>query len=92
MAELTRTWKGRFEFIPVLSEEPTDSDWQGRRGLVTEFLMPDVPNLANCHAYLCGPPPMLDAAITMLKAAGISADHIHFDKFLDKSHLAKTKG
>jgi hypothetical protein len=32
---------------------------------------------------------MLDAAIEVLKGAGISSDHIHFDKFLDKSHLAK---
>ncbi|MGB5234175.1 MAG: hypothetical protein WBN85_03215, partial [Candidatus Macondimonas sp.] len=51
----------------------------------------EVADLATCHAYMCGPPPMLDAAIEVLKQAGISHDHIHFDKFLDKSHLAKAQ-
>jgi len=40
---------------------------------------------------MCGPPPMLDAATAVLKKAGVSADHIHSDKFLDKSYLAKTR-
>lgn len=89
MARIAAQWKGRFRFIPVLSNEPEDSDWTGPRGLVTEFLTQEVPDLGTCHAYMCGPPPMLDAAIEVLKGAGISSDHIHFDKFLDKSHLAK---
>jgi len=91
MAQIASQWKGTFRFIPVLSNEPEDSDWTGPRGLVTEFLSREVADLATCHAYMCGPPPMLDAAIEVLKQAGISADHIHFDKFLDKSHLAKTQ-
>lgn len=91
MDEIKRNWQGKFEFIPVLSEEPEDSGWQGRRGFVTEYLEKDVPNLASYHAYMCGPPPMLDAAMVILKKAGISPDHIHSDKFLDKSHLAKTR-
>lgn len=91
MEEIKRNWQGKFEFIPVLSEEPEDSDWLGRRGFVTEYLEKDVPNLAAHHVYMCGPPPMLDAATVVLKKAGISPDHIHSDKFLDKSHLAKTR-
>ncbi len=91
MAQIASQWKGTFRFIPVLSNEPEDSDWTGPRGLVTEFLSREIADLATCHAYMCGPPPMLDAAIEVLKQAGISAEHIHFDKFLDKSHLAKTQ-
>lgn len=31
-------WNGAFQFVPVLSSEPADSDWRGARGLVTEHL------------------------------------------------------
>jgi propane monooxygenase reductase component len=33
------------------------------------------------QAYLCGPPPMIDAAIPVLVGKGISEDRIFFDKF-----------
>jgi CDP-4-dehydro-6-deoxyglucose reductase len=38
MAGLTQNWAGDFSFTPVLSEEPEGSDWDGARGLVTEWL------------------------------------------------------
>ena len=41
---------------------------------------------ADTQAYLCGPPPMIDAALPVLAALGIDPQHIHFDKFLDGSH------
>jgi ferredoxin-NADP reductase len=34
------------------------------------------------EAYLCGPPPMIDAAIEMLKTAGCKERHIYFDRFV----------
>ncbi|HJO35704.1 MAG TPA: 2Fe-2S iron-sulfur cluster binding domain-containing protein [Gammaproteobacteria bacterium] len=89
MAQIAEQWQGRFEFVPVLSEEPEDSDWPGRRGLVTAFLQEGGRNLSEYHAYMCGPPPMLDAAIAELQAQGIGPANIHFDKFLDKSHAAR---
>ncbi len=79
--------KENFEFIPVLSEEPEDSDWKGRRGMVTEFVTEAVPDVKACQAYLCGPPPMVDAAIATLGEQGLGEDAIFFDKFLDASHL-----
>jgi propane monooxygenase reductase subunit len=33
------------------------------------------------QAYLCGPPPMIDAALPVLARKGISEDRIFFDKF-----------
>jgi NAD(P)H-flavin reductase/ferredoxin len=80
-------WRGRFEFVPVLSEEPPGSGWNGARGLVTDYVK-RASGLAmrDCHAYLCGPPPMVDAAIAMLRDSGIDPDHIYFDKFLDRSY------
>ena len=82
-------WAAGFRFLPVLSHEPPDSGWSGARGLVTEYLAaPHVPDLASCHAYLCGPPPMIDAALGVLATAGVADGHIHYDKFLDASNLS----
>ncbi len=81
-------WAASFRFLPVLSHEPPDSGWTGARGLVTEFLaVPHVPDIASRHAYLCGPPPMIDAALAVLAAAGVAGGHVHYDKFLDASSL-----
>lgn len=82
----TRKWQGKFEFIPVLSNEPEDSDWTGRRGLVTD-LISEIEGLSDHHAYLCGPPGMIDAALDHLKESGIQESNIHFDRFTDSSHL-----
>ncbi len=81
-------WAGQFRFMPVLSHEPADSGWEGARGFVTEFLTnSQAPDLAARHAYLCGPPPMIDAALAVLTAAGVPDGHVHYDKFLDSSSL-----
>jgi p-cymene methyl-monooxygenase electron transfer component len=39
----------------------------------------------GAHAYLCGPPGMIDAGIATLLASGILIDTIHYDKFTDAS-------
>lgn len=83
IAALAARWQAPFEFIPVLSEEPADSDWSGRRGWVTEALTPTI--CAGAQGYLCGPPPMIDAAIDVMTAAGLPREHIYFDKFSDQS-------
>lgn len=82
---LANVWLDAFQFVPVLSHEPADSDWTGARGMVTEFITtpaPDVP-WSGTEAYMCGPPPMIDAAITRLVDAGVPLDAIHYDKFTD---------
>jgi p-cymene monooxygenase electron transfer component len=82
----TRKWHGKFEFIPILSHEPEESDWTGRRGLVTD-LIPEINSIGEHHAYLCGPPGMIDAALDHLKESGIHEENIHFDRFTDSSHI-----
>ena len=81
-------WSAGFRFVPILSHEPEDSDWQGARGLVTDYITAaEAPRLGQSHAYLCGPPGMIDAALEALAGAGIDDSHIHYDKFLDASSL-----
>ncbi|MCC5811617.1 MAG: 2Fe-2S iron-sulfur cluster binding domain-containing protein [Ectothiorhodospiraceae bacterium] len=86
MKLLASRWRGRFRFLPVLSEEPAESDWQGRRGMVTAEMMSELKDPAGMDAYLCGPPPMVDDGIARLKAAGMAEARIRFDRFLDASH------
>nr|AYV99720.1 reductase [uncultured bacterium] len=86
---LANRWPTTFDFVPVLSEEPTDSAWQGARGLVSDQLSApqrDL-NLAEAHCYLCGPPPMIDAALVQLKSNAVPVENIHYDKFLDARQL-----
>jgi len=70
-----------FSFIPILSDESDGSDWRGARGLVSETLAADIGDAFGAEAYLCGPPPMIDAAIAILLDAGLDEADIHYDKF-----------
>ena len=67
-----------FSYVPALSarglgrrERPDHrrraSAWRGR--------------LAGAHAYVCGPPPMVEAAIPLLEPLGVADKHVYFDKF-----------
>ncbi|MYN45894.1 2Fe-2S iron-sulfur cluster binding domain-containing protein [Pseudoduganella sp. FT93W] len=73
---LARNWRGRFVFVPVLSEQ---TDWPGVSGLVPQHLATYLP--AGAHAYLCGPPAMVDACTASLIEQGVAAAHIHADRF-----------
>lgn len=88
LARITTAWNGAFSFVPVLSDEPDESDWRGARGLVTDHIASAARSCLapDAAAYLCGPPGMIDAAIPLLLAQGLAAEHIHCDKFLDGSH------
>jgi len=86
MQALARSWRTQMRFVPVLSDEPADSDWTGARGMVTDLLAEFGPELSRYHAYLCGPPPMIDAAVEKLTSADVDEQRIYFDKFLDRSH------
>lgn len=90
LEELERSER-EFTFLPVLSHENDESDWTGERGLVTEFISQQGIDIPACQAYLCGPPPMIDAAIGALNNKGLDNSQIFFDKFLDASHLPDGK-
>ncbi|APR80786.1 CDP-6-deoxy-delta-3,4-glucoseen reductase-like protein [Minicystis rosea] len=86
IASLQHRWRGRFTFVPILSQEPEGSGWEGRRGHVTDYLREQAERLADCAAYLCGPPGMIDAALDLLRAR-IPPSHLHHDRFLDRSSM-----
>lgn len=71
----------RFSFAIALSDEPAGSDWTGPRGTVTELLADTVFDGFGAEAFLCGPPPMIDAAKPILAEIGVDPDDIHADRF-----------
>jgi benzoate/toluate 1,2-dioxygenase reductase component len=52
------------------------------QGHVTELLETAQLNGGDCDLYLCGPPPMIDAATRWLHAQGLDAKRIHAERFL----------
>src|SRR5580692_4449067 len=50
-----------FRYIPALSEPGPDEEWDGETGLITDVVQRRASNLAQVHAYVCGPPPMVEA-------------------------------
>ncbi len=72
-------WPAAFRFVPVLSAEPEGSGWAGARGNVDSALAEHLP--PGAHAYLCGPPVMVDAVSAALRARGVPGEHIHADRF-----------
>ncbi len=79
LAEIERQLP-KFRFVPCLSHTwPTD--WSAETGMVTEVLERCESELSECDVYLCGPPPMIDAALPLLAALGVPESQIYYDKF-----------
>jgi propane monooxygenase reductase component len=66
-----------FSYIPALSHE----DWAGETGMITDVVKRLTGGLAGAHAYVCGPPPMVEAAIPLLEQLGVAENRIYYDKF-----------
>jgi propane monooxygenase reductase subunit len=75
-----------FSFVPALSEAAEGNGWTGETGLITDVVERLEDDLADVDAYLCGPPPMVDAAIALLERLGVPESHIYFDKFTTTEH------
>ena len=71
----------RLKFVPVLSDEPADSAWQGLRGTAVDALQAQRADFFGASAYLCGPPPMVEAAKKILLAKGVDASEVYYDRF-----------
>lgn len=70
-----------FRFVPALSDCGEDEDWKGERGLITDVVTRHEDELTEVDAYLCGPPPMVDAAIALLDQKGVPESRVYYDKF-----------
>jgi len=72
-----------FTYMPALSNEPEGSDWSGARGFVHEAATAHFPDgFAGHKAYLCGPPPMVEACIGTLMQGRLFERDIYTEKFI----------
>jgi propane monooxygenase reductase subunit len=71
----------QMRFVPALSDADGASGWAGESGLITDVVDRLEEDLTEVDAYLCGPPPMVDAAIALLERRGCPESRIYFDKF-----------
>lgn len=82
--ELFETWMKEhpeFKVIPVVSDQPEGLVWTGARGFVTTLLEQDLAEVAGLDAYVCGNPKMVQAVEPILLVKGLSAQHIHEERF-----------
>jgi propane monooxygenase reductase subunit len=71
-----------FEFIACLSESMEGSEGiEAEQGNVTDIVERRESQLPKCEVYLCGPPPMVDAALGLLEANDVPHDQVFYDKF-----------
>jgi phenol hydroxylase P5 protein len=81
-----------FRYIPALSDEPADSNWNGFRGYVHEAASATyAEGFAGNQAYLCGPPMMIDACINTLMQGRLFEDDIYFEKFISAADAQQVR-
>ena len=61
--------------------EASEDGWTGETGLITDVVDRLEEDVSEVEAYVCGPPPMVEAAIALLERRGVPESQIHFDKF-----------
>ncbi|MBB3049368.1 propane monooxygenase reductase subunit [Prauserella isguenensis] len=70
----------RFRYVPALSDA-ADGAWAGATGLITDVVRTSETDLSGVDAYVCGPPPMVEAAVELLPALGVDEKRVFYDKF-----------
>jgi propane monooxygenase reductase component len=70
-----------FRYIPALSEPEDGDGWNGETGLITDVVRRLQGDLKAADAYVCGPPPMVEAALELLPVLGVADKRIFYDKF-----------
>ena len=74
-----------FEWHLALSEPAPEDNWTGYTGFIHQVLLDNYLSKheapEDCEYYICGPPMMNSAVITMLDNLGVTRDHIMLDDF-----------
>ncbi len=72
-----------FRYIPALNAPKAEDEWNGFTGFVHEAVADYFENRCAGHkAYLCGPPVMIDSAISTLMQSRLFERDIHTERFL----------
>ncbi|MDZ7809434.1 MAG: phenol 2-monooxygenase domain-containing protein [Arhodomonas sp.] len=79
-----------FTYVPALSEPKPDDDWDGATGFVTDVAHEHFGGrFSGNKAYLCGPPPMIDACLTTLMRGRLFERDIFMEKFITAADAAQ---
>ena len=74
-----------FEWHVALSDPLPEDNWDGYKGFIHSVLRDNYlkshPSPEDCEYYMCGPPVMSAAVITMLEDMGVEKDNILLDDF-----------
>lgn len=74
-----------FNWTLALSDPLPEDNWNEPTGfihqVVYDYYLKDHSAPEDCEYYLCGPPPMLNACLTMLDNLGVEPENIMFDDF-----------
>jgi len=65
----------------ALSEPDAGDDWEGETGFIHTLVDRHLEAGSNRSVFLCGPPPMVDAATEVFKAKGVEEGEIFYDAF-----------
>ena len=65
----------------ALSEPKPDDAWDGDTGFIHTSVETRLSEGKKKQAFLCGPPPMVEATMRVLKSKGMGEDEIFYDKF-----------
>ena len=78
-----KLFPGRALCIRVVDVRTREPDYEGPAGHVDAVMLKRL--LAGCdrsaHCFVCGPPAMMRACVSGLKAAGFSRERIHTERF-----------
>ena len=67
--------------LPLRPRAVRGPDWDGETGLITDVVERMEEGFDEVDAYVCGPPPMVEAAQGLLMAKGVPESRIYYDKF-----------
>nr|WP_314433115.1 2Fe-2S iron-sulfur cluster binding domain-containing protein [uncultured Brevundimonas sp.] len=72
-----------FRYVPAVSQPEADDVWDGETGYVHEAAERLFEGrFSGCQAYLCGPPPMIEAGVTALMKGRLFERDIFMERFL----------
>lgn len=81
-----------FTYVPALSDGAGDPDWTGFRGYVHDAARAHFDNdFRGYKAYLCGPPPMIDACLSTLMQGQLYERDIHTEKFISAADAQQVR-
>lgn len=85
MHETVQQWCTQWpnlHYVPVLSDADGNDGWNGRRGLVHQAVLEDIPDLSGYDVYACGAPAMIQTARTDFTQIGkLPETAFHSDAF-----------